>query len=178
MRSRIRTRSARHLVLAAVSGAAIVLATAASTAAAQPLTWHRLNPFGGPNGGPEHERYLCLPGTTWSCRYDKLPEPRLGFSWNQTRGVFTGEPTSGFDCPDWFSETACDAADTVVTGVGTFSTYDYSLRPTGSFSVDQQLLVGDDGNLWIYWVSNGFACPWYPTFAEALTNDPACVSAP
>jgi hypothetical protein len=171
MSSQLGRRPVRRL-LTALSAVAMLLAVAAPASAAGPLTWHRLNP----SDPPEHERYLCLPGATWSCRYDKLPEPRLGFGWNQTRGTFKGQVT-GFDCPSWFSAAACDAADTVVTGVGTFYTYNSSLRPTGSFSVDQQLLVGDDGTLWIYWVDL-FVCPWYPTFQQALANDPSCDFAP
>jgi hypothetical protein len=126
--------------------AAVVLVAAAPTAGAGPTTWHRLNP----SDPPEHERYSCRAGDVWHCRYDKLPERDLGFAWNQTRGVFTGSATS-FTCPDWFSTAPCDAADTVITGVGTFWTFDNSLRPTGSFSVDQQLLAADDGTLWVDW---------------------------
>jgi hypothetical protein len=167
-----RSTGAARLILAALAALAVILVAAAPSAAGQPLTWHRLNP-GDP---PEHERYTCLAGETWHCRYNKLPEPDLGFAWNQTRGVFTGTETA-FECPEWFSSAPCDAADTVISGVGTFWTYDDALRPTGSFDVDQQLLVADDGTLWIYWVDL-FVCPWYPTFAEALVADPSCDFAP
>lgn len=165
------TRLLRSLV-ALVAMAAVLLVLAAPAVSAAPTTWHRLNPA----DPPEHERYFCLTGATWHCRYDKLPERDLGFAWNQTRGTFTGTATS-FECPEWFSDAPCDAADLVISGVGTFWTYDESLRPTGSFSVDQQLLVSDDGTLWIYW-TDLFVCPWYPTFAEALESDPSCDFAP
>lgn len=167
-----RRRRIGRAIIVASAIIALLLVSGAPVAAAGPTTWHRLNP-GNP---PEHERFSCLAGSTWSCRYDKLPEPDLGFAWNQTRGVFTGSET-GFVCPGWFSAAPCDAADTVITGMSTFRTYDYSLRPTGSFSVDQQLLVSDDGTLWIYWVGQ-FVCPWYPTFGEALASDPSCEFAP
>jgi hypothetical protein len=135
------------------------------------MTWHRLSP-GNP---PEHERFSCQAGATWSCRYDKLPEPQLGFAWDSTRGTFHGAVTSGFECPGWFSPDACAAADTVVTGVGAF----YFPRAGGSLSVHQQLLVSNDGRLWIYWSDNfQFVCPWYPTFDEALTSNPFCDFAP
>ena len=170
--SGLRRRTARAAVVSAAIGALLLVVGAPTAGAAGPTTWHRLNP-GDP---PEHERYVCLAGPTWHCRYNKLPERDLGFAWNQTRGQFSGTETS-FQCPEWFSDGPCDAADIVITGVGTFWTYDSSLRPTGSFSVDQQLLVSDDGTLWIYWVDL-FVCPWYPTFDEALANDRSCEFAP
>jgi hypothetical protein len=166
------SRILRTITIATAVVSILLGAVATAASAAGPTTWHRLNP-GDP---PEHERYACRAGEVWHCRYDKLPERDLGFAWNQTRGVFTGEETT-FACPAWFSDAPCDAADTVITGVGTFWTYDYSLRPTGSFDVDQQLLISDDGTLWIYWIDQ-FVCPWYPTFAEALANDPSCEFAP
>jgi len=168
-----RTKRHPRSIRTVIGGALVLLFAASSVAtAAGPMTWHRLNP-GDP---PEHERYTCRAGEVWVCRYNKLPERDLGFAWNQTRGVFRGTETA-FECPEWFSDAPCDAADTVIEGVGTFWTYDNDLRPTGSFSVDQQLLVSDDGSLWIYW-TDAFVCPWYPTFAEALTSDPSCEFVP
>src|SRR6476659_5075212 len=82
-RRRAATRLGRVIVLAAVG---VVLASGAVTATA-PTTWHRLNIYSDP---PEHERFMCIAGDTWTCRYDKLPDPRLGLSWDQTRGTFTG----------------------------------------------------------------------------------------
>ena len=69
-----------------------------------------------------------------------MPEVQLGFAWDETRGRFVRCPTDDFTCPDWFSEAACDAADTVIAGTATFRTYTFPHR-TGSFSVDQALLV-------------------------------------
>src|SRR5262249_3654585 len=99
-----------------------------------------------------------------------------GLAWDQTRGTFTGvDTTADWVCPDWFPADVCDAADTVISGVGTF----VFPRASGGFSVDQQLLVSDDGRLWIYWGDNyQFACPWYPTFADTIVNAESCVFPP
>jgi hypothetical protein len=166
----VRRHGARTLAAAMTAILLLGLAAGSVSASVSTMTWHRLNP-GDP---PEHERFACQAGATWSCRYDKLPEPKLGFAWNQTRGTFSGtDTTSDWVCPEWFTSDPCAAADTVITGVGTF----YFPRASGSFSVDQQLLVSDDGRLWVYWVDQ-FVCPWYPTFAEALASDPSCDFAP
>jgi hypothetical protein len=165
---RARRVHGRWLVLALVLGSLIVAVLAPSIALAETsaLRWHRLNDAASP---PEHERFSCLvAGDSWTCRYDKVPGP--GLSWDQTRGTFTGhDTTADWSCPGWFPGTACDAADTVVTGVGSFE----FPRHSGGFSVDQKLLVGDDGRMWLYW-TDLFVCPWYPTFDEALHSDPAC----
>jgi hypothetical protein len=162
------------MVLTACSLAALALTAVAGPAGATtPATWHRLNIYSNP---PEHERYSCLAGTTWHCRYDKLPGPTLGLAWDQTRGTFTGsDATADWVCPAWFPGDACAAADTVISGTGSF----VFPRASGGFSVDQSLLVADDGRLWIYWQGgNSFVCPWYPTFGDALTNDETCTFAP
>ncbi|HET8785816.1 MAG TPA: hypothetical protein VFM38_09290 [Candidatus Limnocylindrales bacterium] len=160
--------SRRWLILAFVLGSLIVGALAPTIASARtsPIAWHRLNVAADP---PEHERFGCLAGgDQWTCRYDKVPGP--GLSWDQTRGTFSGEDTTAdWTCPAWFPKDACDAADTVVTGVGSFR----FPRASGGFSVDQQLLIGDHGQLWIYWIDQ-FVCPWYPTFDEALVSDASC----
>ena len=161
----------RWLVLALVLGSllASVLAPSIAAAGTSPMRWHRLNDAADP---PEHERFGCLvAGDAWNCRYDKVPGP--GLSWDQTRGTFAGEDTTAdWACPRWFPGAACDAADTVVTGVGSFT----FPRASGGFSVDQQVLVGDDGRLWIYWVDQ-FVCPWYATFDQALRSASSCTFA-
>ncbi len=137
-------------------------------AATSTQTWHRINVHSDP---PEHERFGCLvAGEAWRCRYDKLPEPTLGFAWDQTRGSFSGtDTTSDWTCPGWFPSEACEAADLVISGEAVF----YQPKASGSFTNEQQLLVGDDGSLWIYWIQpiGEFVCPWYPTFADALANE-------
>ena len=161
---------ARALVAVITALLLVGLGAGAVSASVTTLTWHRLNPA----DPPEHERFFCVAGATWSCRYDKLPERRLGFAWNQTRGTFSGiDTTDDWVCPEWFTSDPCAAADTVISGVGTF----YFPRASGTLSVDQQLLVSDDGRLWVYWVDQ-FVCPWYPTFGEALATDPSCVFIP
>jgi len=166
----------RSRALAAVTTALFLLlgmASAPVAASGPPESWHRLNVYGDP---PEHERFACLTGDVWTCRYDKVPDPKLGLGWDQTRGVFRGTVTTpDWVCPAWFPTDACDAADTVVSGVGSFT----FPRASGGFSVDQQLLVSDDGRLWVYWGDDfQFVCPWYPTFGEALTSDSSCAFAP
>ena len=169
--TRLRSRrTQRRTLVGAIVAASMLLSLVPSIAlaATSTTTWHRLNVHSDP---PEHERFRCLVSAdAWTCRYDKLPDPTLGLSWDQTRGVFSGQDTTAeWTCPDWFPSDACDAADTVVTGVSTFT----FPRASGGFSVDQQLLVGDDGRLWIYWVDQ-FVCPWYPTFGDALVSDGSC----
>jgi hypothetical protein len=163
-----RSTHRRWLVVAIVAGAMLSngLLPSLAFAATSPTTWHRLNVHADP---PEHERFMCLSSADeWTCRYDKLPGREL--SWDQTRGTFSGEDTTAdWTCPGWFPADACDAADTVVTGVASFT----FPRASGGFSVDQQLLVGDDGRLWIYWVDQ-FVCPWYPTFSDALVSEGSC----
>jgi len=162
----------RSFVVAASAALLLVLMmSGAATAGTTPMTWDRLNVHNDP---PEHERFACLPGEVWRCKYDKLPGPTLGLAWDQTRGTFFGsDTTSEWSCPDWFPADACASADTVVSGVATF----VFGRASGSFSVDQQLLVSDDGGLWIYWTDQ-FVCPWYASFAEALTSEGSCTFAP
>ncbi len=170
--TRVGSRPAR--VVAALLMAALALPLLAGAASATTVvTWHRLNVANNP---PEHERFSCVESDTWRCRYDKLPDPKLGLSWDQTRGTFSGsDTTADWVCPDWFPASTCDAADTVVSGVGTF----VFPRASGGFSVDQQLLVSADGRMWIYWGDGfQFVCPWYPTFDAALSNDSQCVFAP
>jgi hypothetical protein len=150
------------LVAAAAALLFVLAMTSATLAGTTPMGWHRLNVHNDP---AEHERFGCLAADVWRCRYDKLPGP--GLAWDQTRGTFWGvETTSAWICPTWFPTEACDAADTVVSGVTTF----VQPRHGGTSEFDQQLLVGDDGRLWIYW-TDLFVCPWYPTFAEAVADE-------
>ena len=147
-----RGRQIGRAIIVASAIVALLLVSGAPVAAAGPTTWHRLQPR-----QPARTRTLLLPR-----RLDlDLPLRQVAGARSRLRlepdtwrvhGVETG-----FVCPEWFSAASCDAADTVITGMSTFRTYDYSLRPTGSFSVDQQLLVSDDGTLWIYWVGQ-FVC--------------------
>ena len=157
---------------ALVAGLALALMMSGSVlAGAEPMRWHRLNVHGDP---AEHERFGCIAGEVWRCRYDKLPEPTMGLAWDQTHGTFSGtDTTSEWTCPWWFPADACADADTVVSGVGVF----FPPRHGDPDAFDQQLLVADDGDLWIYW-TDLFVCPWYPTFDEALVSESSCSFAP
>ena len=159
-----------RVILAGLASVALLLSmTASSLAATTPQSWHRLNVHSDP---AEHERFRCLADDVWRCRYNKMPEPKLGFAWDQTRGTFVGvETTEDWECPTWFPAEACDAADTVVSGTSEFT----FPRHSGGFSVSQQLLVGDNGDLWIYWGDDfQFVCPWYSSFAEATPSNSDC----
>ena len=81
------------------------LAVPAASAASPPprSTWHRLNPDQS-NPAPEHERLRCIEAAVWVCRYDKVPEPALNFSWNRTTAQFVGRDiTDSWSCPEWFT---------------------------------------------------------------------------
>jgi hypothetical protein len=133
--------------------------------------WHRLNPQNSSTDPtPEHQRYSCLEGVTWRCRYDKLPEPRLNFFWDRDRGSFVGEDvTANWTCPAWFPFEACQNVITVVRGPAIYENEDGS-----SLTVDQELIVAGSGaetRLSMYWVDQ-FVCPWFQTFEAALLANP------
>ena len=75
------------LVVLLVAGLAVPAASAASPPPRS--TWHRLNPDQS-NPAPEHERLRCIEAAVWVCRYDKVPEPALNFSWNRNTAQFVG----------------------------------------------------------------------------------------
>ena len=151
------------LVVLLVAGLTVPAASAASPPPRS--TWHRLNPDQS-NPAPEHERLRCIEAAVWVCRYDKVPEPALNFSWNRTTAQFIGRDiTASWSCPDWFTE--CAAVTRVVEGVATY-------RGAGGhpFKVLVDLIFIDDEVLYLSWVEFGFACPWYPSFEAALTANP------
>ena len=151
------------LVVLLVAGLAVPAASAASPPPRS--TWHRLNPDQS-NLAPEHERLRCIEAAVWVCRYDKVPEPALNFSWNRTTAQFIGRDiTASWSCPDWFTE--CAAVTRVVEGTATY-------RGAGGhpFKVLVDLIFIDDEVLYLSWVEFGFACPWYPSFEAALAANP------
>jgi hypothetical protein len=151
------------LVLLLIAG----LAGPAASAAAPPSssTWHRLNPDQS-NPAPEHERLRCVEAAVWVCRYDKVPEPELNFSWNSNTAQFIGRDiTASWTCPEWFTE--CAAVTSVVEGTAT-----YRVEGANPFKVLVDLIFIDDEVLYLSWVDFGFACPWYPTFDAALEANP------
>ena len=141
--------------------------------------WNRLNP-GIP---PEHETLNCGGSQTWHCRYDKQPEPTLGYIQppDVTYGFFLGqETTSSWTCPTWFPAEICTNAAFVVEGVMDFHMPDGSVMP-----IDEELIVTEsEGSqvLYVYWVDQ-HVCPWFRSFedAQAANPDPSqmdCVFAP
>ena len=170
-------RGARSVVLALV--ALLFLAAPAMAAPPQLESWHRLNPDPA-NEAPEHEQLQCLPGVTWVCRYDKVAE--AGFHWDRTIAMFHGrDVTAVAECPDWFPTEICEGTEQVIAGVSNFS-----LAGGGAFRTGQALIFTDgDGiaPLYVYWIDNGFVCPWYESFADALAANPDfsaddCIFAP
>jgi hypothetical protein len=163
----------RWSLLAALLGGTLLLLGAPAPAAASttPLQWHRVNIYDDP---PNHERWSCLIDGDWRCRYDQIPEPTLGFSFNQFRAVFTGSDVTGaWECPGWFPGDICTSAATIVSGTSTV----IFPRHGGTFTGDAEFILTDEGRLWFYWVDQ-FVCPWYPTFDEALTLPAECVFNP
>ena len=159
-------------LLAALCAGVLLTVVSASPVGADttPLRWHRYNIADDP---PSHERLSCLTNDEWRCLYDKLPERRLGFSWDPTKGFFTGtDVTSTWECPDWYPTDLCDSVTRVIAG-----TITYTGPQGGRFPVDAEIILTSDGTLWFSWIGL-FTCPWYPTFAEALTSPADCVFNP
>jgi hypothetical protein len=145
----------------------------------QPLfdEWNRLN-VGATGGNPaiaEHEvMHFWVEGNTWAGRYDKHPEPGLGFPNppDRTYGIFTGADATSFVCHPTFPFYPCQNVVEVVEGT---TRYYPPNRPP--FEVHEQDIVLRDANghevMWLYWVNPGnFVCPWFRTFDEALAANP------
>jgi hypothetical protein len=139
-----------------------------------PLTgkWDRLNPDQS-NPTPEHEILRCS-GSLWlSCIYDKQSEPFLGFENppDSTYGLFRGEEViGGWSCPTWFPANLCNNTSFVASGVMKYMQSDGSI-----LVVDQELVVtyaNGSQVLYMHWVDQHFACPWYRSFKEALEANP------
>ena len=168
----------KGLIFSVLLIAALAIVAPAAAGGSNPLAgaWHRLNPDIS-NPTSEHEVLRCGGRVSWNCRYDKQPEPTLGFEHppDATSGRFRGvDITSGWGCPLWFPAGVCDAAIYVVRGEMTFS-------PPGGpdFAITQELVVTDsegDQRLYVYWVDT-FVCPWFGSFADALAANPLPVPA-
>jgi len=155
------------LLLALLTSLVLAWVIPAASAASPPTTsvWHRLNPDQS-NPAPEHERLQCIETSVWVCRYDKVPEPDLNFSWSSTTGHFVGSDiTDSWTCPTWFDD--CGAVTLVVEGTALYV-------PEGGrpFRVLTDLVFSGDEMLNVYWVDFGFACPWFSTFEAALSANP------
>ena len=150
------------LVVLLVAGLAVPAAAAASSPPRS--TWHRVNPDQS-NPAPEHERLRCKEGAVWVCRYDKVPEPALNFSWDRTTAVFRGrDVTDRWACPDWF--THCADVTRVVRGVA-------KIRPQGEdpFKLRLDYVFLGDEVLYLL-VPDALACPWFGRFRAALAANP------
>lgn len=171
------------LVVAAIaSTCALAVALPASADQSAPLSgeWNRLS-VDQSNPAPEHELLNCVEtgdaqaGTssgTWFCRYSKRPEPTLNFYWNNRQGFFSGhDVTATWSCPAWFPSGICANVVQVVEG-----TMNFTQRSVGfSLTVLEDLVVTQDGTsqgLYVYWVNQGFECPWFRAFDAALTANP------
>ncbi len=152
------------LILSMLAGWAIPAASAATSPPKS--TWHRLNPDQS-NPAPQHERLRCNKrAAVWVCRYDKVPEPRLNFSWDRTTARFVGrDVTARWACPAWFTE--CAAVTRVVAGVST-------IRPEGEdpFRVRVDYVFLGDEVLYLLVPDAALACPWFSSFRSALRANP------
>jgi hypothetical protein len=151
------------LAVAALAGPAVAVPETAPT-------WHRLNPFTD-SGMPEHEQLRCLTNRQWVCRYDKAPEPQLGFTWDRTIGMFHGRELDldSWDCAEWLGE-VCDEATMVVAGQINFANANRF-----AFQVWNELIfTSGDGlaPLYVHWPDFGFACAWYGSLEDAMAADP------
>jgi hypothetical protein len=165
----MRRHRKRTRVIGGLLAGLLLLSLGSSGATAKDLSeWHRLNPNGSQQTS-EHERLTCREGSTsWTCVYDKLPDP--GYMWTGTTGRFAGrDVTSSWTCPEWFPIEACTGVVQVLRGTAVF-------LPDGGrpFTVGQEYIVtrvGGQSVLYVHWIDM-FVCPWYRTFDEALSVNP------
>ena len=131
--------------------------------------WNRLN------ANVEHEvMHFWVEGSTWAGRYDKHPEPGLGFPNppEGTSGDFRGADATNFVCEPTFPFYPCQNVVKVVEGTTQYK------PPRGSpFEVLERHIVVREANgqevMWQYWVRPGnLICPWYRSFDEALAAKP------
>jgi Calx-beta domain/RTX calcium-binding nonapeptide repeat (4 copies) len=154
--------------LSGVTNGTIAKSSATGTIKTDDYEWHRLSADRSQTA-PEHERFQCAEGSTWTCAYSKVPEPALNFQWNGQRGTFTGLPIppGHWPCPTWFPSKICANVNRVAQGIASFG-------PASTFSIREELIVTKTGNheqMYVYWVGQ-FVCPWYQTFEEALAANP------
>jgi hypothetical protein len=164
-----------------VTGASADVRTAEAPPSQSPLfgAWHRL---GVAPTTPEHVvLHVRRLRDTWVARFDKRPEPTLGFETPPARdfGTFEGSEIGAsdiiclgdflFDCP----------GDVVVAveGTGTFTSVDPPFED--ALVVPIQLLVIDGDRLWFTWLfpeinpeAPNVSCPWFRSFEEALAANP------
>jgi hypothetical protein len=166
----------RLLVLFAVlAGVVLALVPAPAGARVVPMEWHRLDIGNEP---PSHERLKCLTDGEWRCMYTSLPGP--GLTNGPFRGIFTGTDVTGTqECADWLGD-LCDEVVRIIDGQEQF--FEPGTQRDPEFPpVHVQLLVLEDGTMWVTWIDSlfgTFSCPWYPTWAEAQTLPAECIALP
>ncbi len=126
-------------------------------------TWHRLD-----FGGPSHEQISCTGDDVVVCHYEKVPEPELNLAWDSTTARFVGQDiTAGWECPEWFPEGVCSQVVRVIGGYAVV--HPAEEEPFNSLG---NLVVLENGHMWNYFVEFDGACPYFPTFHEALDANP------
>lgn len=179
MSSRSTVRRLGPALVAAVAGVLLVLLAPPAAARVEPMVWHRLDTgLDGHTDPPGHEVLHCVTDGQWRCTYMTRPGP--GLTDSPYRAVFEGtDVTDGWECPAWLSADVCDSVDQVVAGTQTF----FNGRAHETFTVPIELLISEDGTLWVHWPRTGpefepdprpFACPWYPTFEQARQESAGC----
>jgi hypothetical protein len=153
--------------LSRASNATIASGSATGTITNDDHDWHRLN--SDTSHPPEHERFQCVEGPNWTCRYSKVPEPALNFQWTNQQGTFIGTlaQPGQWTCPSWFPSNFCANANRVAQGIRSF-------EPVSTAIIREDLIVTKTGNheqMYDYWVGQ-HVCPWYQTFDEALAANP------
>lgn len=167
------TRGLKLVMMAATTTVMLVVALPAVSADGLPQNnvWNRLD-MDRSNPAPEQERLSCSRGLTWTCHYDKAPEPALAFWWDTTSGEFVGtDVTRDWECPAWFAASVCANVTRVVAGTMTIARAD-GVTFSGPFDLVFARAGSDAQVLHVYWPVFGFTCPWYRTFSEALAANP------
>jgi hypothetical protein len=151
-------------------GTLLALLPSPAGARVVPMEWHRLDIGNDP---PAHERLKCLTDGEWRCQYTSLPGP--GVTNGTFRGTFVSTNTDA-DCLVWLGE-LCASVVQVVDGYEQF--FEPGTQSDPEFPpVHVELLLLDDGTLWVAWIGSlfgTFACPWYPTWQEAQTAPADCL---
>jgi hypothetical protein len=144
--------------------------------------WDRFNSSTPPIAIPEHETLSCGGHQTWHCRYDKQPEPKLGYVQppDAAYGLFTGQDvTSTWICPEWSPSKICDNVTYAVEGsIDYYRFDDLVLSTDGALVVTE---INGEQVLYFYWINSSrgtFACPWYRSFDAALAAPADCDYAP
>jgi hypothetical protein len=179
MSERRSNRRRLSLLFAVLAALVLVLVPTPAGARVVPMDWHRLDTgLDGRSDPPGHEVLHCLTDGQWRCSYSTRPGPGLADS--PFRADFAGDDvTDSWTCPPWLSTDVCASVERVVAGTETVS----DGRDHLTFTIPVELIVLGDGTLWVLWPLSEppfevefrpFACPWYPTFEQALQASAGC----